>query len=291
MAVTRIDILTKMRDYYGSYVNINQLRNDLKVPNSSNDENYISFRQTVRNLVKDGLLEYDDITKKTHEDYRPEYREDVINNQFGSWKIRITSNGIREVREENSTKNINKNENSSTIKIGRARDVHIDQSQKISNDKNVVIYKGEKQDNSLFDFLSKEVLDRFGIKKTIISGLIMTLGGLGGLSVSINSLFTGAKVLKDFPQLSSTIGQPVFAISFVLLVTGAIFLGLYEYKLSTRCPKCKEYYTLTEYKNPTIKEIKVKGGTKINGTRYIECTNCGNKTTREFTDFEEDESS
>ena len=286
----REDILAKMLDYDG-YVSTNQLRSDLGVPNSSNSEEYISFRQKIKDLEKDGLLEYDDNTKKTQEAYRPEYRESVINNQFGDWKVRITNEGIREVREENSVKNQAKNENSSEIHIERARDVHIDQRQTIDQKGHVVEYQGEKEDNSFIEFLCKTILENLGVKKTIISGLASFLIGVIGFFASINSLFPTVKIFQYLPQLPSSISSPIFTLSIILLIIGSLLLGLFEYKQGTRCSKCGEFYALEEYKNPTVKEIKVKDGTRVNGIQYLKCSKCGNEQTREFSYLIEDEAS
>lgn len=288
MAGRRADILVKMLDYE-SYISVSQLRNDLGVSNSSNNEDYILFRQTIKDLIKDGLLDYDDDTRKTQEAYKPEYRDQVIDNMFGGWKIRLTSAGRRELREESSIQNHAKNENKSSIKIGRARDVHIDQSQKIEQDARIIEYKGEKADNEFVEFLCETVLERFGAKKTIAGGGISLLLGLAGFFSSINSFFPTIKPIQYLPQFPSQISSPISIVSVLLMFAGAILLGLYEYKLSSKCSKCGEFYALKEYKSPTVKEIKIKGGTKINGVRYLKCSKCGNEQTREYTDFIEDE--
>lgn len=280
MTVKRIDILTKMQDY-GSYVSIAQLRSDLQVPNSSNDPEYISFRENIKNLEKDGLLDYDDNTKKAHGAYKPEYRESAIDNQFGNWKIRITSAGIKEVRDENSVKNQAKNENSSKIEIGHARDVHIDQRQTINQKGHVVEYQGEREDNDFVEFLCKTILEPLGVKKTVISGLVSFLIGIVGFFGSIDSLFPNVKIFQSFPQLPSPISLPAFTVSIILMIIGVTLLGLYEYKQGSRCFKCGKYYVLSEYKNPTVKEIETRKGTQINETRYLRCSNCKNEQIRE----------
>lgn len=289
MSVKQIDILKKMLDYEG-YIATNQLRNDLGVPNSRNSEEYISFRENAKNFVKDGLLEYDDVTKRTQEAYKPEYRDSVIDNQFGNWKIRLTSNGRREVREESAAKNINKNENRSNIKIERARDVHIDQRQTINQGNTAVEYQGEKKDTAFIEFLCKAILERFGLKKTLLSGAVSVIIGFASFLLSINSL----PILNFRPYFSylptlPTLFAPLLVVGLAMISLGGLILDLPEHKRSTKCSNCGTFYALRENKNPTEKQIKVKDGTMVNRTRYLKCSKCGHEETRDYSYLIEDE--
>ena len=82
MADVREDILLKMLGYGSSYTPIGKLRSDLGITNDGQSQEYINFRQTVKDLIEDELFAYDAESKKVHEAYNPEYKESVIDTQF-----------------------------------------------------------------------------------------------------------------------------------------------------------------------------------------------------------------
>jgi hypothetical protein len=92
------EILIKMLNYNGKYESTWQLRSDIGVSDRGEDSNLQEFMQTIKDLVKDEMMEWDKNTLKNHERLRAEHNEDMINHLFGQWHVRITSEGIKEAR-------------------------------------------------------------------------------------------------------------------------------------------------------------------------------------------------
>jgi len=183
----------------------------------------------------------------------------------------------------------NANSNSSKNDLSHAkagRDIKVDQRQRIQTSTNEVVYKGDRSDNSIIEFLCKNVLERLGVKKTIISGAIFSLVGVFGFLTSINSIFVNSgstKLFSYLPRLPlpSTMASDALAVFIVLAVIGITLLGLYEYRKTTTCPKCGRFYALKEYQDPIVKEVGVRDGTRVYTTRYYKCSSCGKEVTRE----------
>lgn len=143
MAGMREDILIRMLGYNGSYVYTNQLVHDLDIKNSSNDPKYEDFRQQTKDLVKDKLLDYHTEIINIHNAIKLEYREAEIDRRFGEWKVRITSEGMREaksLKEEKSKEQITELSEEFTQIISSGTDV----MKRINSllDKTAVIYEG-----------------------------------------------------------------------------------------------------------------------------------------------------
>lgn len=193
--------------------------------------------------------------------------------------------------------NDNSNRNSSQNDLSHAQaggDIKVDQRQQISHNTQEVVYRGDRSDDFITEFLCKNVLERLGVVKTIISGAAFLLIGAFGFLTSLNSIFVipgGIKVFSYLPQLPSSMASNALVVSLVLAVVGITLLGLYEYKKSTTCPKCGQFYALKEYKNPLVKEVNVRDGTRVYTTRYYKCSNpkCGKEITREFQKLIENE--
>lgn len=98
MAGMRERILIKMLDYNGRYESTRQIINDLNIQSSEDDPKYREYRQTTRDLERDRLLEYHTDTVRVHNALTQQYKEDEINRRFGEWKVRITTEGIKEAR-------------------------------------------------------------------------------------------------------------------------------------------------------------------------------------------------
>ena len=182
--------------------------------------------------------------------------------------------------------NLNRNSSQNDLSNAQAgRDIKVDQRQQISHNTQEVVYRGDRSDDFITEFLCKQVLERLGVMKTLISGFILFIIGAVGFLTSINSILVipgGIKVFSYLPQLSSAMAPHVLMVSLVLALAGITLLGLYEYKKNTTCPKCGQFYALKEYKNPWVKEVNVRNGTRVYTKRYYKCSKCGKEVTREF---------
>lgn len=156
-----------------------------------------------------------------------------------------------------------------------------------------VVYRGFKQDNTLVEFLCKNVLEKLGVKKTIGIGGIAALGGVIGFFTGLNSIFVvpnGFKVFSWLPQVASGAFAANLTVgSFILMLAGSTLLGLYEYKKSTTCPDCGKFYALKESKDPLVKETEVRDGTLVETMRYYKCSSCGHDLERQFKRLVENE--
>jgi|SRR3989344_195653 len=141
---------------------------------------------------------------------------------------------------------------------------------------NSINYSGNKLDITSIESLSKYITNNHNERKVSIWSGILTIIGLIGDLISINSILPeGVKVISFIPKFNPTLGWVIFSIFFLLLIGGIYFLSAVQYKYNSTCPGCKKHYAMKEKDNPQIREVKAHDGIKRTITRYYYCQNCG----------------
>jgi len=144
---------------------------------------------------------------------------------------------------------------------------------------NSVSYELNIQDNTFIENFSKYITKKLGDKKVAIWGLIELITGLISVFSSLNSFFDNISFtwLPNFPK---TIGIIFLIVGIILLLAGVVFLNSLKYKKDTTCEKCNKEYAYLQYKNPLVREVETREGTRKNIIEYLECRYCHDKIER-----------
>lgn len=288
MAVKRDDILIKMQEY-GGYVNVGKLRGDLGVSNMGDSPEYIDFRQQIKDLIKDGLLDYHDNSKKAHEAHKRAGSEAMIDNLFNSWEIRITSTGIREVRENKKVENGQSGKRGDTTfntsgKIGRIVNVGGEGNKVIVHQekKENPISLGADQNYNLLVDISRFLFEKLGDSYFKIFWALTGISGVGtagSLILFNSSVHTGT---------SNTIfASPYLLPSIILIAILAFAIAMIGMPKKSTCPKCKKPFSIYKVNRHFVGEKKIGNEIVRNYKVFEKCSNCNFKDSYIFATREE----
>ena len=199
--------------------------------------------------------------------------------------------------KENNHKNEQRINESSRQYVDRTNfnnegDVHIGPKiiQKI-DDKSVT-YDVDLQNTTNIERLSMSITNKFGEKKSVISGTIAVIAGIFTIIEGIKSLMPTNVFLAGFnwlPILPQNTAQYVLAIGIMLLAGGTFLISLVEYKHNSRCPSCGAFYRREEIGEPMAKDVEVNGGRRRTITRTYRCKQCNHTYSKKYNSFIADE--
>jgi hypothetical protein len=158
----------------------------------------------------------------------------------------------------------------------------------IINQGNNVTYEGEKEDVAFFQKNAPRLIRKYGREKLGIVEFVSFIAGIITIATWFNSS-SGDKLVPYFPSIAILNSPYVLIFGCILILIGAIILGVLNYHSVTRCKECKKDFAYIEFKNPKVEEIKTSKGTRISTTRYYKCKFCGHENTTSNTVIEEDD--
>jgi len=174
----------------------------------------------------------------------------------------------------NKKNNIN---NSKGVIIGDNNTQNININKKNNHTK----YKGEKENNIIYEYLAPILMKKLGKNKIILIGTISLVLFLFGFFSYLNGV-SSIKLISYLPSLNYNWMIYFLIITFIIAV---IFLGSLYFFNITQCKKCLNSFAYEEYKLPDVDEIKLHDGHKIITIRYYKCKYCGNEKTENFDEF------
>lgn len=178
-----------------------------------------------------------------------------------------------------------------SIKIGNSNnfrgDTAIGENAKIEKHihDNSINHTDNKLDLNLIENISKHITNNYNERKASLLGGILTVIGLLGDLISINSILpVGVKIISFIPKFNLKLGWIIISLCSLLLIVGIIVLSAINHKYNTTCPKCHKIYAMDEAYHPQVREVKAHDGVKRTVIRNFICKYCSYK--KEFLNTE-----
>lgn len=266
----RTAILLKLSAHSG-YISTAQLRADFGVPNSEDSERYRDFRQLIKDMVDDDVLAYDANSKKAHELYRNNGSEEMIDHQFSNWKVRITSQGRKEVREEEQGSGNSINARDISGQVVQAAPGSIVTVTQGKNEEPLSLGPDHEY-NGLME-ISRFFYERL---KNRYNKLFLSLTGGSGVASIISYYYA-------FPHSVSTATFSIFSYGLVALIISMgmliVSLSMLLIPIESRCPspKCGKLFSMRKVNRQLINQGRVGDEMVYNWKVFRECKNCGYK--------------
>jgi hypothetical protein len=197
--------------------------------------------------------------------------DEVLKDNFGSLKIDINQQGKVNIISQSGDK--------SPVKINAPyvekptyenvkEVIHGNKYESVSDSS--IRYEGDVKDTFFIEKFSMFFINLLSERKVKYIGIISTIIGI------IDIIGWTVSITYDIiPMTFNKYTTYVVGFGFLLIIIGLLFYKLYTHKILSKCPKCNKEYAMEEYKEPKVKDIDTRDGTRRTTTRFYKCKYCG----------------